>query len=233
MPKALKMHGTKFQYSVGENKKFETSFSNLKMFNKFSWKITDFKTKLIGLILLVALIIGMVLLFTIGVHNSYFIYGGTKVLISANAANHAGIIDAIKNLNLGFGNAILDNNFYIMYSSKIINVATDFAGLKDYINIGNVVVQNISTIANIQIILDCVKMIFIISGLIAAYSIIRNGFVTLIPLFLSLLIAPLLTVAFISILQITIDSYVIISVSMIYMFNAFFSITFINNIYNK
>jgi len=77
---------------------------------------------------------------------------------------------------------------------------------------------------------NAIDILLISSGFISIYAFIRTGFVGIIPCFIGCTIAPILTICFVMICQISFNSYIVIAICLLFVFNSFVTFSFIGNI---
>lgn len=212
--------------------------------NIFGWKGIVY-----GICFIAIAIIGLALIFTVGVHNSYSFYGGTRIVIfigNVPGFDYDYFISQLKLLNIAsWYNTSLDGNYVYLYTSsvlshkEIIDFITTIRAAKPIegaqavlVPAANVMSGSITNDAIMNFVHTDIKLLLIASGFISIYAFVRLGWTSIIGVFLGLVAGPLLTVSLVSICQIYFDTYVVYAAILIYIVNALLVFNIAANVNN-
>lgn len=212
---------------------FKTSVNRTEI---FSWRQIVWPS-----ICLILVIIGLILVFTVGVHNSYSFYGGTRIVAFIPNAGFFQLPDFMKSLkaldgSIHWYNVGLNNgNYLYLYTSSTFNFET-VSNWAIWSTVGidkaNIMVSSINSNPIMNSVHGDINLLLIVSGLITLYSFLRHGWVSAIPMFIGLVFGPLLTLSVITIFQLYFDTNIIYSAIIVYLICALFTFNNISNINN-
>ncbi|MDR2636412.1 MAG: hypothetical protein LBB95_00980 [Mycoplasmataceae bacterium] len=209
----------------------ETSFATVKRFTKFN--SFGIKKELIGLgVILSLIIVGIVLLFTIGNHNAYEFLGGCKIVIFTNTdTDPQTILNNLANAGIKWSNISKEQNCWIITTSLSYDLV--YSKINTISGFGsNFILQLIpSGILNTDI-LTLIIATLILGGFMSLYALIRLNWTSIVPMFLSVCFMPMLFICIIEIFQIYIDNNFLIFYCLFITINAIFSTLFIADINN-
>ncbi|MDR0674684.1 MAG: hypothetical protein LBF36_00210 [Mycoplasmataceae bacterium] len=210
-------------------KNYETIYSGkfeTKRFTLFGWR-QIVCASLVGFIVL----LGVILILTIGVHSAYSFYGGSRLVMSDfTYASHSADF-------IGYSNLVRSDGLVYLYYDHTFNLGNlswvirqelpDKPWQNDFVSL-----QSISSTGILDYTRSTIYMLLITSGLVALYSFIRLNWVSVIAVFLGLLATPLLTIGIVAICQIYFDVYIMIAITIVYALNAFLVIHLVSILNN-
>ncbi len=206
---------TFFGNQIIENKSKGSKLLN-KCFGKteiFTWKSAIYW----GISLLVA-IIGITLLFTIGVHPSYSFYGGTRLVIWYSGDTFdLNNFKTIINEHASWYNISIEGNYVYAYTSQSFSYSEVMAWSLPYDTIRVETVSN-STIMNF--VHKDVNLLLITTAFICLYAFVRLGWTSVIGIFIGTVLPLLLTLSFVTIFQIYFDTYIVYAAIFAFAINA-------------
>lgn len=195
--------------------------SRIKFFNPLSF---NFKSTLIWLISFILIAIaGLIMAFTIGSHNSFALYGGTRLMIDTN--NGAITLDQIlKTLSQYSWHSInVTEHWIYLETSSILNYGVW--------TLSTCYVQNIDPTNSLNFIKNVIYILIVFVGLMSIWALIRYNWFALVPSLIIGAIVPIMVAGIGIIVQMPLDIYssygVIIVSSIMYMmlfsiFSAFY-----------
>lgn len=232
--------GNKPLPNVKVGKKEFATANNLLRTNIFGWKGIVYSVCFLAIA-----IIGLSLLFTVGVHNSYSFYGGTRVVIfigDVSGFNYDYFISQLKSLGVAsWYNVSLDGNYVYLYTSstlthaEIVNAITSIIidpDTSSTIDASNIMFGSITNDAIMNFVHTDIKLLLIASGFISIYAFVRLGWTSIIGVFFGIVAGPLLTISLLSICQIYFDTYIVYAAILIYIVNALLVFNIAANVNN-
>lgn len=206
---------TFFGNQIIENKSKGSKLLN-KCFGKteiFTWKSAIYW----GISLLVA-IVGITLLFTIGVHPSYSFYGGTRLVIWYSGDTFdLNNFKTLINEHASWYNISVEGNYVYAYTSQSFAYSEVMTWGLPYDTIRVETVSN-STIMNF--VHKDVNLLLITTAFICLYAFIRLGWTSVIGIFIGTVLPLLLTLSFVTIFQIYFDTYIVYAAIFAFAINA-------------
>ncbi len=230
----LTFFGNRPEIDNKNKKKHVTFFNNLLKTNVFGWKGISY-----SLLFIVIAIVGLVMIFTVGVHNSYSFYGGTRIVIFVGNVIEFKFNDFIRDLNqlhiASWYNTSFDGNYVYLYTSSVLNyeeITEAFLPLIPNIQASNIMLGSITNDAIMNFVHTDINLLLIASGFISIYTFIRLGWTSIIGVFIGLVAGPLLTITFISICQIYFDTYIVYAAILVFIVNALLVFNIAANVNN-
>ncbi len=191
-----------------------------KLLNKYFGKTNIFtwKSVIYWSVPLLIILIGLSILFTLGVHSSYSFYGGTRLVIWYDTDTFD--LDAFKQEINKYGswyNVSVDSNYVYAYTSKTFTYNEVASWGLPYDTIRVEMVSN-STIMNF--VYKDVNLLLITTGFICLYAFIRLGWTSVIGIFIATILPLLLTLSLVTIFQIYFDTYIVYAAIFAFAINA-------------
>lgn len=214
--------------------------SKLGFINKLTNKTQIFGWRAIvySCVCLAIVIIGLALIFTIGVRSSYSFFGGTRIMffINPDGFNLTEFVNQLTSASgVSWYNCSIQGSYVYLFTSSSFDYATVSSWdiwASHSIGLNNLFIQSVDSAPITNFVLTDVKLMFIAAGLICAYGLIRLGWTNLIGLFVGLVVGPLLTISFIAMCQIYFDTYIVQASILVFAINALFVFNMLANVNN-
>lgn len=245
-----------FSSSIYSYQKKLTGFKNLLSKNAYTqyfsftpvlkqnfWsKLNIFKWPLIATLstILIVAILSLSLFFTLGIHNSYIFFGGTRLVIYSNTnitqEMFNQIVNNIPNASAWYSPFYSDhyiylftyNDYYSTDQTEIISFLTGLGYSAQYISF-----QEISNSVPLLSLKNIIFVLTIVLLIISLLAFVRFGWQTFIVVFVSAFLSSLLSFAVLIVCQIYIDEYICYSLILQFMFNIYLLFLIIGDLSSK
>jgi len=173
--------------------------------------------------MLAFVIAGVVLLFTVGIRNSYDFFNGYRLAIPTSiAGGPQSWISA--HPEVSYENIVKTSDFWFLYSTNSFSSSLITGGVFE---------QHIINYETLQDLKYIIYSTLFIGLFLVIYAIIRLNWTSAIPVFASTIFTPILLLSMVPVLQIPVSIETINMYCVAIFFNAIFTIAFISNINNK
>ena len=209
---------------------------------KFWSKLNIFKWPLIATLstILIVAILSLSLFFTLGIHNSYIFFGGTRLVIysSTNITQEMfnQVVNNIPNSSAWYSPFYSDhyiylftyNDYYSGDQTEIISFLTGLGYSAKYISF-----QEISNSVPLLSLKNIIFVLTIVLLIISLLAFVRFGWQTFIIVFVSAFLSSLLSFAMLIVCQIYIDEYICYSLILQFMFNIYLLFLIVGDLSSK
>lgn len=201
------------------NQIIEKKSKGNKLLNKCFGKteIFTWKAAIYWGISLLAVFIGIALLFTIGVRLSYSFYGGTRLVVWYGADTFD--LNAFKTLineHASWYNVSVEGNYVYAYTSQSFS----YSEVMTWLHYDTIRVETVSNSTIMNFVHKDVNLLLITTAFICLYAFIRLGWTSIIGIFIGTVLPLLLALSFVTIFQIYFDTYIVYAAIFAFAINA-------------